>query len=144
MHPPTVVNGGVWAEKVGEQRDEAGDDIVDVDADVDDMLILFGSGGDCVPLWLLVTSVNPDRVGGLGEKARASLLFESFTVKSLSTGFLALFTPIFRSALLFSLFTAIIMAGNCLTLKDLLSINGLVHRSASDWGNNLATCSLIE
>lgn len=46
MHPPTVVNGGVWAEKVGEQRDEAGDDIVDVDADVDDMLILFGSGGD--------------------------------------------------------------------------------------------------
>lgn len=91
-----------------------------------------------------MTSVNPDRVGGLGEKARASLLFESFTVKSLSTGFLALFTPVFRSALLFSLFTAIIMVGNSLALKDLLSINGLVHKSASDWGNNLATCSLIE
>lgn len=75
--PGATVNGGVCAVKVGEQRDEAGEDIVE---DVDDMLILFGSGGDWTSLLLqLATIVNPCKVG-LGENARASLLFESLRV----------------------------------------------------------------
>ena len=143
MTSTTEANGGDCTGNVGEHCEDVGEDIVDAGEfleAVGEICIRLGGGGEELDLLLLfVTRVNPERAG-LGENRGASPpppLLESFTERSFSTGLEALFTPVFKSALLFSLLTTIIL-GLALDLRS-AQLEASDSRLAGGSGNNLVT-----
>lgn len=139
LFPVVSVAVAWWLSGVGDVEWDTGEDMVDEggddaeglvvvamtavveDEEVDDMFILFGSGGEDEGQGLLLglaTMVNPERVAGLGEKA--PLLFESFPVASLSTICREFFTAEFKSRLLFSLLTTIMIVSLLVVVVHLL------------------------